>query len=166
VKKIERLGEAAKKETRAAITSQQDVQADFTTNQKNSISNFSAEGRNAGKGSNGSGMDSTSLHETISFWNGRKIENKFMVDEVFGLSGEEEKIEMTNLQNGMREILAKQVSERSERALMKTSILAVKCAKWLHTATSTTKLTHPIRLARSFRSCSVKNAHNLARRRN
>jgi len=41
------------------------------------------------------------------------------------------------------------VSERSERAFWKTSILAMKCAKWLQTATSTTKLTHPIRVAPS-----------------
>ena len=34
-----------------------------------------------------------------------------------------------------------QASERSERALRKTRILATKCAKWLQTATSTTKLT-------------------------
>ena len=56
---------------------------------------------------------------------------------------------------------------QSPLALWKTRILAMKCAKWLQTATSTTKLTHPIRLARSFRSSFVKNAHNLrfARRR-
>ena len=50
------------------------------------------------------------------------------------------------------------VSERSERALMKTRILAMKC--------SNTKLTlfYPIRLAHSFsfRSSFIKNAHNLA----
>ena len=34
-----------------------------------------------------------------------------------------------------------EVSERSERALRKTSILAMDLAKWLQTATSTTKLT-------------------------
>jgi len=43
---------------------------------------------------------------------------------------------------------AGQVSERSERALMKKRILAMNPAKWQQTATSTTKLTlfHPIRL--------------------
>jgi len=41
------------------------------------------------------------------------------------------------------------VSERSDRALTKTSILAINPAKWLQTATSTTKLTHPICSARS-----------------
>ena len=40
--------------------------------------------------------------------------------------------------------------ERAKRALMKTR--SMKCAKVLQTATSTTKLPHPIRLARSFRS--------------
>ena len=41
-----------------------------------------------------------------------------------------------------------EVSERSERALMKKRILAMNPAKWQQTATSTTKLTlfHPIRL--------------------
>ena len=56
-----------------------------------------------------------------------------------------------------------QVSERSERAFWKTR--AMNPAKWLQTATSTTKLTHPIRLSRSFRSSRssfIKNAHNLA----
>ena len=52
------------------------------------------------------------------------------------------------------------VSERSERAFWKTSILAMKCAKWLQTASSTTRLTlfHPIRLARSvcFARASLK----------
>ena len=43
------------------------------------------------------------------------------------------------------------VSERSERALMKKSILAMDLAKWLQTAASTTKLTHPILLARLVR---------------
>jgi len=42
-----------------------------------------------------------------------------------------------------------QVSERSERALMKSSILAINPAKWLQPPTSTTKLTHSIRLVRS-----------------
>ena len=49
---------------------------------------------------------------------------------IFGASEEEELI--------MMEI---KVSERSERALRKTSILAMDLAKWLQTATSTTKLT-------------------------
>ena len=45
-------------------------------------------------------------------------------------------------------IRAVKVSERSERAFWKTSILAMKCAKWLQTATfihppTTTKLTQP-----------------------
>ena len=56
------------------------------------------------------------------------------------------------------------MSERSERALMKTRILAMNPAKWLQTATSTTELTHQIQffwLVR-FRSCFIKNAHNLA----
>jgi len=35
-----------------------------------------------------------------------------------------------------------EVSERSERALRKTRILAMNPAKWLQTATSATKLTH------------------------
>ena len=35
-------------------------------------------------------------------------------------------------------------------------------AKWLQTATSTTKLTHSFRLARLVRLCFIKNAHNLA----
>jgi len=43
------------------------------------------------------------------------------------------------------------VSERSERALMKTSILAMNPAKWLQTGTSTTKLTHSIILTRFIR---------------
>ena len=34
--------------------------------------------------------------------------------------------------------------------------------KWLQTATSTTKLTYPIRSARSSPPCFIKNAHNLA----
>ena len=57
-----------------------------------------------------------------------------------------------------------EVSERSERAFWNTRTM--KCAKWLQTATSTTKLTHPIRfrLARSLLSCFVKNAHRFARR--
>jgi len=39
----------------------------------------------------------------------------------------------------------KKVNERSERAFWKTRrILAMKCAKWLQTATSPTRLTHPI----------------------
>ena len=37
-------------------------------------------------------------------------------------------------------------------------------AKWLQTATSTTKLTHSIRLARLVRSCFIKNAPRFARR--
>ena len=41
------------------------------------------------------------------------------------------------------------MSERSERALRKTRILAMDPPKLLQTATSTTKLTHSIRLARS-----------------
>ena len=46
--------------------------------------------------------------------------------------------------------LGERVSERSERALWKTR--AMKCAKkWLQTTASTTKLTHPIRLARLVR---------------
>jgi len=57
-------------------------------------------------------------------------------------------------------ILLKEVSERSERALRKTRILAMNPAKWLQTATSTTKLTHSILLTRfhSFCSCFIKNA--------
>jgi len=55
-----------------------------------------------------------------------------------------------------------QVSEPSERALTKTRILERKCAKWLQMAKSTTKLTHPIRLARSFRSSIIKNSPRLA----
>ena len=43
------------------------------------------------------------------------------------------------------------VSERSERALMKTRILAMKCAKWLQTATATTELTHSMLLTRFIR---------------
>ena len=56
----------------------------------------------------------------------------------------------------------KKVSERSELAFWKTSILAMKCAKW---ATFTTKLTHPICLAHithSFRSSFIKNAPRFA----
>jgi len=54
-----------------------------------------------------------------------------------------------------------------EQAFCKTSILAMKCAKWLQTQRlhpSTTKLTHSIRLARftCFARPSFKNAHNLA----
>ena len=53
-----------------------------------------------------------------------------------------------------------EVSERSERALRKTRILALDLAKWLQTKwlhPLTTKLTlfHSIRLARSFRSCFI-----------
>ena len=48
-----------------------------------------------------------------------------------------------------------QVSERSERALMKTRILALHPAKWLQTATPTTKL---FVLARLVRWCFIKNA--------
>jgi len=44
-----------------------------------------------------------------------------------------------------------EVKERSERALRKTRILAMNHAKWLQTATSTTKLTHSIRLTRLTR---------------
>ena len=54
------------------------------------------------------------------------------------------------------------VSERSERASRKTSILAMNPAKWLQPPTSTTKLTHSIILTRSPPPCSIKNAHNLA----
>ena len=57
------------------------------------------------------------------------------------------------------------VSERSERAFWKTSILAMKCAKLLQTASSTTKLTNPICLARSFRSSFIINAPRFAWRR-
>jgi len=60
-----------------------------------------------------------------------------------------------------------EVSERSERAMMKTIILAMKCAKWLETLWLH-PLTHPIRLAcsfRSFRSSFIKNAPRFARRR-
>jgi len=45
------------------------------------------------------------------------------------------------------------VSERIERALTKTSILAMNPAKWLQTAKSTTD---------SFFCSNLKNAHNLA----
>ena len=55
-------------------------------------------------------------------------------------------------------LLSREVSERSERALRKTSIFAMNPAKWLQTATSTTELTHSIRLARTFCSCFIKNA--------
>jgi len=55
------------------------------------------------------------------------------------------------------------VSERSERAFWKTRKLAMKCAKWLQTVTSTTKLTHSCRLARSSRSSFIKNAPRFAR---
>jgi len=74
---------------------------------------------------------------------------------IFGASEEEELI--------MMEI---KVSERSERALRKTSILAMDLAKWLQTATSTTKLTlfHSIGLAYLVRSCFIKNAPRFARR--
>ena len=62
-----------------------------------------------------------------------------------------------------------QVSERSERALWKTSILAMKCAKWLQRATSTTKLNiiplNSFGSLRLFRSCFIKNAPRFARRR-
>jgi len=59
---------------------------------------------------------------------------------------------------------ATQVSEPSERDLRKTRILAMDLAKWLQTATSTTKLTHSIRIrsARSPPPCSIKILHNLA----
>ena len=43
------------------------------------------------------------------------------------------------------------VSEGSERALMKTSILAMELAKWLQPPTSTTKLTHSIQFFRLAR---------------
>ena len=56
-----------------------------------------------------------------------------------------------------------QVSERSERALVKTR--AMNPAKWPQTATSTTKLTHSILLTRSFFSCFIKNAPRFARHR-
>jgi len=58
------------------------------------------------------------------------------------------------------------VSERSVRALWKTR--AMKCTKWLLTATSTTKLTHPISFGslNSLCSCFIKNAPRFARRRN
>jgi len=46
---------------------------------------------------------------------------------------------------------AVKVSERSERSLRKTRILAMDLAKWLQKATSTTKLTNSIRLARLVR---------------
>jgi len=51
----------------------------------------------------------------------------------------------------------------SEREFWKTRILAMKCAKWLQMATSTTKLTYPIRLARLFRSSFIKNAPRFSR---
>jgi hypothetical protein len=59
-----------------------------------------------------------------------------------------------------------EVSERSVRALRKTSILAMDLAKWLQTAKSTAKLTlfHSIRLARLVRSCFNKTAPRFARR--
>jgi len=55
-----------------------------------------------------------------------------------------------------------EVSERSERALRKTNILAMNPAKWLQTATSTAKLTHSIRLARLVCSCFIQNAPRIA----
>jgi len=59
--------------------------------------------------------------------------------------------------------MANQVSERSERALRKTRILAMNPAKLLKTATSTSKLTlfHSIRLARSPSPCSIKKCTSL-----
>tara|TARA_B110000305_G_C19315944_1_gene576418 strand:+ start:75 stop:1004 length:930 start_codon:yes stop_codon:yes gene_type:complete len=52
---------------------------------------------------------------------------------------------------------AQEVSERSERVFWKTSILAMKCAKWLQTDTSTTKLTHSfVWLLHSFHSSFIK----------
>ena len=42
---------------------------------------------------------------------------------------------------GFAKTVTKQVSERSERAFWKTNTLAMNPAKWLQTATSTTKLT-------------------------
>ena len=57
------------------------------------------------------------------------------------------------------DVIPLEVSERSERALRKTSILAMDLAKWLQTATFTTKLTNSILLTRfqSFCSCFIKN---------
>ena len=43
-------------------------------------------------------------------------------------------------------------------------MLAMKCAKWLQTAISPTRLTYLIRLARSFRSFIIKNAPRFSRR--
>jgi len=81
------------------------------------------------------------------------------------LAEKEKKLEVVR----RREAREKEVSEQSERAFLKTIILAMKCAKWLQPPTSTTKLTlfHPIRLARSFsfRSSFIKNAPRFARRR-
>jgi len=48
--------------------------------------------------------------------------------------------------------------------LMDENDLSQVSAKWLQTATSTTKLTHSIRLARLVRSCFIKNAPCFARR--
>jgi len=56
-----------------------------------------------------------------------------------------------------------QVSERSERALRKTRILAMNPAKWLQTAISITELTYSTIVARSLHSCFVENCaeHNI-----
>ena len=51
----------------------------------------------------------------------------------------------------------------SERALMKTSILAMNPAKSLQTAISTTELTCTTIFARSLHSCFVENAPRFAR---
>jgi len=61
--------------------------------------------------------------------------------------------------------VSRKVSERSERALMKTIILATNSSKWLQNimATSTNKLTHAILWnSRSFCSCFIKNAPRFA----
>ena len=55
------------------------------------------------------------------------------------------------------------VSERSERVLRKTSILAMNPAKWLQTATYTTELTYSTIFARSLLSCFIENAPRFAR---
>jgi len=49
-----------------------------------------------------------------------------------------------------------EVSERSERALRKTRILAMNPAKWLQTATSTTELIHSIRFGSLVLLCFIK----------
>ena len=70
------------------------------------------------------------------------------------------------LEWSVRKLAVYEVSERSERALMKTRILEMNPAKMLQTATSTTELTFStiFLLARSLHSCFVENAPRFARR--